>query len=296
MKENLLKLGMVGLDTSHVPGFMQDIQKNKKLNAKVLFGYPGGSDLTSVSRDRVMKFTMRAGQLGADIIEDLDVIAEKSDGIILTSCDGRQHLEQMKVLAKHGKPIFVDKPFSCSLVDAKAIIKLSEKYKTPLFSASSLRYAKGIYEFGKGKKIQAAEAYGPVKILDDYPGWFWYGVHSAEILFELLGPGVKDVEVVASENVDIVTSNWNHGRKGICFGYRYEKFNRWGARLWTRTGMEDTVALKKPSFSELMVPHIIKFLRDGVSPVDTRTMVEIMAYLEAVNEAKETGRKITISI
>ena len=83
---------------------------------------------------------------------------------------------------------------------------------------------------------------------------------------------------------------------GICIGYRYDKFNQWGARLWTSSGLEDTVALTKPSFSELMIPHVIKFFRDGVSPVDGRTMVEIMAYLEAVNEAKKTGEKVEIDL
>ena len=286
---------MVGLDTSHVNGFCKLFNKKKTNDGmKIAFGYPGGSDLCEVSHGRMMKFTMAAAQHGVEIIDDLEALVNKSDAIILTSCDGRQHLEQYKIIAPKGIPVYIDKPFACSVGDAKAIITLSENYNSPVFSASSLRYAKGIQGITQDKDVKIAEAYGPVNLLDDYPGWFWYGVHTAEILFELLGSGVQDVTASSNGNIDFIYSNWSGGKTGISIGYRLDCFHDWGARIWHAKGMVDTVAKTKPSFFDLMVPEVKKFFKTGESPVDNSEMIEIMAYLEAVNTSLETGETIKL--
>ncbi|MBD3187881.1 gfo/Idh/MocA family oxidoreductase [Candidatus Bathyarchaeota archaeon] len=291
-----LKIGMVGLDTSHVPSLIKLINDKKKNHATIEWGYPGGSELTSVSHERVMKFTMRAAQLGVNILEDLEAIGEQSDAILLESCDGRQHLDQFKVLAPFGKPVFMDKPFTCSVADAKEIARLSEKHGSPVFSSSSLRYAKNIHRAASGKQPLLVEAHGPISILADYPGWFWYGVHVAEILYELLGPGAIDVSVRSSDTFDVVTSKWKDDRVGVSIGYRGDPYHDWGARMWFPSGPESTIAAKNPSFMALMVPHVLTFFRTGESPVPIDEMIEIMAYLEAVNKARETGKTTKIIV
>ncbi|MFX0101358.1 MAG: Gfo/Idh/MocA family oxidoreductase [Candidatus Hodarchaeota archaeon] len=292
-----MKIGIIGLDTSHVPSFTKLVNKDKKSGAKVLYGYPGGSDKCSVSYNRVGKFTMAVAQEGVEIIEEIDEIAEKSDAIFLLSCDGGQHLEQFEAIAPFKKPVYIDKPFTCSIADARKIIDISKQQGCPVFSASSLRYAKGIHGFSKGKDVVSAEVYGPVNLLEDYPiGWFWYGVHSIDILFEMLGPGVLDVQAKSSENVDIVHASWEGGKTATVVGYRYPKFHDWGVRLWTGDNMHDSVAANKPSYYEMMMPHVLEFFKTGKSPKSDRVLLEEMAFLEAVNASIETGepKKIVI--
>ena len=125
MMMSQMKIGMIGLDTSHVPAFAKLLNKNKKSSAKLLYGFPGGSDLCEVSYNRVGKFTIAAAQEGVEIIEEIEGVAEKSEAIFLLSCDGRQHLEQFQAIAPFKKPVYIDKPFTCSLPDARKILEIS---------------------------------------------------------------------------------------------------------------------------------------------------------------------------
>ncbi|MHA1372543.1 MAG: Gfo/Idh/MocA family oxidoreductase [Promethearchaeota archaeon] len=291
-----IKIGMIGLDTSHVNTFCRIFNKRKKSPARIMYGYPGGSDEFSMSYNRVGKFTLSVARQGVEIVEDLEDIGEKSDALIITSCDGRQHLEQFEVVAPFGKPVFIDKPFTCSVDDAFKIMSLSKKYSAPVFSASALRYYRGIHELSAGKKVHSMCVHGPVQILDDFPGWFWYGVHVVEIVFEMLGSGIQDVQVIeTTDKLDIVVSTWRNDRKVICFGYRYDNFHEWGVRLWTENGLVVSTAENKGGFEKL-VAAMIDFFKSGESPVSERVMVEEMAMLEAINISKsENNAKIQVA-
>jgi len=61
----VIRAGMIGLDTSHVPAFARLLNKanaNSELaGIQVVAGYPGGTDIPA-SRDRVGKFTTNCGR------------------------------------------------------------------------------------------------------------------------------------------------------------------------------------------------------------------------------------------
>ena len=57
-KEKTFRIGMIGLDTSHVIAFTKIINDAKNnYGCKVVAGYPGGSADMPASADRVEKFT-----------------------------------------------------------------------------------------------------------------------------------------------------------------------------------------------------------------------------------------------
>ena len=138
-----LKLGMVGLDTSHCGEFVKLLNDSSNQfyipGAKIVKAFPGGSNSFSKSKNRVGQFTEDLRAKNIEIvarIEDLKGL----DGFLLESVDGNQHLEQFKILAKYRKPIFIDKPFACTFSDAKKIANLASSKKIPIMTASSLRF------------------------------------------------------------------------------------------------------------------------------------------------------------
>lgn len=60
-------------------------------------------------------------QYGINIAASIEEVAQQSDAILLTSVDGRIHLEQFALLAPFGKPVFIDKPFETSYRDARKL-------------------------------------------------------------------------------------------------------------------------------------------------------------------------------
>src|SRR5690606_9458678 len=106
-----LKIGMIGLDTSHCPAFANLLNNASDPHhvpgGKVLYAYPGGSPQMALSRDRVEGITARMrDEFGVEILDSIEAVAERSDAILLESVDGRTHLEEFRRLAPFGKPVF----------------------------------------------------------------------------------------------------------------------------------------------------------------------------------------------
>lgn len=285
-----LKAGMVGLDTSHCQAFIEVLNDPANPNhipgVKVTGVYPGGSKLFSLSRERVNGFTVQIdSRFHIPTYENIADLAKDVDVLFLTSVDGRQHLEQFNQMAV-GKPVFIDKPFATNTADAAAIIQRAAATGTPLMSCSSLRFARGITEMTAARnEILACEAYGPTPILPDYPGYFWYGIHSAEILFLLMGKGCQLVRTLEADKMDVISGIWQDGRSGFVLGTRIEGYE-FGCLVHTKNGARLSTARETPPYHVCLLKEIEHFFRSGQSPVDLRETYQIIAFLEAANLSK----------
>jgi predicted dehydrogenase len=92
--------------------------------------------------------------------------------------------------------VFVDKPCAASLADAIEIFRLAKEQNVPLFSSSSLRFAKDTQAVHGGSigKVLYAETTSPLELEPHHPELFWYGVHGVESLFTVMGTGCETVQ------------------------------------------------------------------------------------------------------
>ena len=297
----MLKIGIIGFDTSHVTA-LTDLLNNKENpyhvdGAKVTAGFPGGSPDMPLSIDRIDGFTKTLVEKhGVEIKKSIEEMIKEVDAVLLESVDGRVHLKQFEKIASYKKPVFIDKPFTCSLSDAKKIRDLSEKYGTPVFSSSAVRYDVNFQGAIKDKEkddIIGAETYGPAAYADPIPGLFWYGVHSAEMLFAAMGCGCAAVRCAGNKDTDIVIGEWKDGRFGILRGIRKGKEES-GAVLFREKNIQSvSLSTDVPYYAGLM-KEIMKFFQTGKSPVSLGETLEIIAFLENANISKKTGKRIDI--
>jgi hypothetical protein len=299
-----LKLGMIGLDTSHVVAFTKLLHNAESPHyvpgGRLVAAFPGGSQAMANSRDRVGGFTDQLrDEFGVTICDSIEVVCEQVDAVLLESVDGRQHLEQFEKIAPAAKPVFIDKPLTCDLDEAKAIIALSDQHDAPFFSASSLRFSKGIAELAAGKRVVGCQSFGPAAILDDFPGLFWYGIHSAEILFAKMGAGCRRVRVTKTDLADLVTGVWDDGRIGTLLGFRYPKevaVGDFGCTIFAEGGIvHGTPASEPPGYAMLLGP-MIEFFRTRIPPIAPQETLEIIAFLAAANESRETGAEVQLAV
>lgn len=288
-----MKVGMIGLDTSHSVVFtelMNDTAHEYHVpGAKVSAAFPGGSAAFSLSHQRVPGYTndLRS-RFGVTICDSIADVVRDADAIMLESVDGRQHLEQFRQLAV-GKPVFIDKPFATSTADARAIIALAKATKTPIMSCSSLRYASGIADINPaGEKVICCEAFGPAQILPDYPGLHWYGVHSAEMIVTHMGAGCASVRCMSLTDMDVAVGTWADGRLGVLRGMRVGKYD-FGCVLHTAEATRPSLAVGKPPYYHLLLKQIMRFFQTGVSPIALEETFGIVAFLEAADKSKELG-------
>src|SRR5256886_15161699 len=97
---------------------------------------------------------------GVTLVDNPKDMIGKVDGMLIESQEGGPHWERARPFLEAGLPCFIDKPFTCSVADARKIIELADKKKAPVFSSSALRYAPELVEFVSdtkhGKKIGRA--------------------------------------------------------------------------------------------------------------------------------------------
>jgi len=292
-----LKVGMVGLDTSHCEAFVSVLNyedgPHHVPGARVVGAYPGGSELCAVSRDRVGKFTeaMR-DKHGVALCESIEELGKHVDAFVLHSVDGRQHLEQFRVLSQFGKPVFIDKPLACSAEDARQIAALAAGRSVPWMSASSVRFSAGISGLaGPDETVGSCEAFGTMPILDDYPTYFWYGVHGADVLFSYMGKGCRTVQALHDDRMDLLVGVWDDGRMGTVRGMRFTEYH-FGCSVFTDKGTRHGLAGSQPPAHALLLKEVVAFLQTGSSPVDGEETVQVMAFLDAAGQSLAAGGKV----
>jgi hypothetical protein len=283
-----IRIGMIGLDTSHVPAFAKLFNSPNATGDlagfKVMAGYPGGTDLPA-SRDRVKGFTDQLRGMGIEIVDSIPALLEKVDVVLLESVDGRIHLKEATPVIKAGKPLFIDKPVAGSLADAIAIYDLARKHNVPCFSSSSLRFGAGYQELKQNKalgEIVGAETWGSCSYQEGTPDMFFYGIHGIEPLFLLMGTGCETVTRVQTKDTDVVVGTWKDGRIGSYRGIRKNKADFGGVAF----GTKGIASAGKSGGYEDLCREIGKFFKTRKPPVSVEETLEIFAFMEAADESK----------
>ena len=288
-----LKLGVIGLDTSHVgqfAGLLNDPSRKDHVNGAVIVAaYKGGSPTVADSADRIERFTEEAvTRYHVRLVPTIPELCGQVDAVLLLSVDARQHLEQVRAVFAAKKRVFIDKPLAGSLKDAREIASLSRQSGVPFFSCSSQRYSKAIQDLKHDAtigRVEGAFAFGPMPIETYVPDLFWYGVHSVEALYELMGPGCERVARVHTPGEDSVVGTWKDGRIGEIRGLRSSP-RGYGAVVF---GAKRVAVSGPPADSAYrpLVEEIVKFFQTGKPPVSTEESLEVVAFMEAADRSKE---------
>jgi predicted dehydrogenase len=285
-----IRIGMIGLDTSHVTAFTDLLNnpanKNHIAGGKVVAAFKGGSRDIESSWSRVEEYTreLREKQ-GVKIYDTIEEMCRHVDAVMIESVDGRPHLEQAKPVIKAGRILYIDKPMGGSLRDVIEIFRLAREAKVPVFSSSSLRYAKNTQAVRNGVigRVLQAETSSPAHLEKTHPDLFWYGVHGVESLYTVMGTGCETVKRGTTSDGKIeVTGRWSGGRTGV---FRESEKSYGG----TARGEKGELTVGAYDGYHPLVAEVVKFFQTRVAPVAPEETIELFAFMEAADESKRLG-------
>ena len=286
-----LRIGIIGLDTSHVTAFTKLINDVKSKDhvpgGKVIVAFKGGSADIESSINRVEEYTRQLQtNYGVKIVSTIEELCQQVDVVLLESVDGRPHLEQARPVIKAGKPLFIDKPVAGSLRDAVEIYKLAREAKVPVFTSSSYRYYESLVAVQKTNvgDIRAVISWGPAHLEPHHPDLFWYGIHPTEALFTILGPGCESVSRTTTDHTDVITGLWSGGRVGTLHALK-----QGGPHKVVVFGSKGIAEQKGSGDYAPLVREIMKFFQTGVAPVSPEESLAIYTFMEAADESKRRG-------
>ncbi len=290
----MIRIGLVDFDTSHVVEFTKrfnhvDIAEDQWVEgARVVAGVPGRSE---ISPERIPEYTAKMKEYGVPILDDPADLFGKIDAVMIESVDGSVHLERARPFLERGIPMFVDKPFACSLADAKALVDLADRTHTPLFTSSSLRYAPEVVAARSDPKetgaIIGAHTYGPAPTHPRNPGLFHYGIHPVEMLYALMGPGCRRVVGLSTAGGEVATGEWADGRVASVRGLRDGKAD-YGFTIYGSTAVKTYGVGTQFIYRELL-KRVVTMFETRKPPFDVRESLELVAFIEAANRSGSTG-------
>src|SRR5947208_17053350 len=124
----MIKLGILDFDTSHTVEFTRRLnhvegtpKEQLVEGAQVVVGCRAESKL---SPERIEGFTAQMKKFGVPLVDKPADMLGKVDGMLIEAVDGTVHYERAKAFLEAGIPCFIDKPFTCSTVDARKILEL----------------------------------------------------------------------------------------------------------------------------------------------------------------------------
>lgn len=196
-----MRLGLVGIDSSHADDFLRHFNVERQHH---------GMRVTSLwAPDLAGARVAELRGIAPDVVAapSLDALVDQVDAVIVGDRHGDLHCAHALPALAAGKPVFVDKPLANSPNDAEAIVAAAERSATPLLSGSALRWQPDTVmlkaRIAYLDRPLSVHAYGTWYPDSEYGGAIFYAIHTVELMQELLGTGWTDLSVEAGADPKI---------------------------------------------------------------------------------------------
>jgi len=190
-----MRIGLIGIDSSHAEDFL------RLLNAESR--YPGHRVTALCGPDPVRLATLAGASNLATTQNPADLVGT-IDTAIIGDRHGGLHRAHALPFIEAGLPVFIDKPLTCSVADAEAILSAARRSGSSIASASAVRWqpdvaalAREIERLGGPLEVTTTGPYDPTS---QYGGSFFYGIHAVELALQLAGSEIASVAVEATTN------------------------------------------------------------------------------------------------
>lgn len=296
------KIGLIGLDTSHVEAFTRILNDDKHpghiSGAKVVVAYPGGSKDIPLSNDRVAGFTKKLqDEFAVKIVDSPKAVAEACDLLFIETIDGRVHMDMLRQTIQCKRPTFIDKPLCNSSSEAREMFRMAREAGIPLMSCSSLRFSETLTAALADQQhgaIVGCDAFGPCSELPTPPGLFWYGIHTLEPIYRVMGTGCVEVQATRNADGEVIVGTWSDGRMASLRGMR-KGHSKFGMTVHREKGFQQMdLAGGKRQLYEVMLEAILNSLPAGKSGVPEEQTLELIRFMEAANESRLNGKTVRL--
>ncbi|MBL8875047.1 MAG: Gfo/Idh/MocA family oxidoreductase [Phycisphaerae bacterium] len=283
-----MRIGIVGLDSSHAVEFGRRVQI---LNAAGVTRCRVSCcwNPASPAGDRATRLPPALENLGIEPAASLEELLGAVSGLMILSADGHQHLAPAVRALRLGIPTFIDKPLTCSAIEARALLDTASGSRC--FSASALRFADGLNTITASAlgDFRTIEASGPFQETPAAPGLWYYGCHTFEFVDSLWPQrgGIEQVRARLLETGHHIELKYRDGRSAV-IGLDRTGDSPWRARIIGARGDAAFVANLGPAYDRL-VAEICSFFEGKPPIVSLHRTVEIIQTIDACHQSIAMG-------
>jgi predicted dehydrogenase len=225
----MIRVGLVDLDTSHPQAFTKILRTIPGVEVRALWD---GHDVWPAGYER--RF---AAENNIPVVcTALEEMPDHVDAAMIHGTNWDTHLEKALVFMKAKKAVLIDKPAVGSVRDCDRLMNLQQKYGTPVFGGSSLRYAREVTAL----RGAVASRDTLVSVVASGPGdFFSYGIHTTEMLQGFTGTGIRAVKAVKGGRVPVLALEYHDGLVAIL--QLQMEFHEWSLGAYTSGGLRTAI-------------------------------------------------------
>ena len=188
----MYKIAILGSENSHCAGFASVLAPTsgvKRFPEFMLWGVAGDDDSNIAVSEKaaVPVFTT-----------DPAAFAGQVDAVMITARHGGLHLPYAMPYIREGAKIWIDKPITASVEDARELVRLAHEKHLLLCGGSSLAGAAGtvrMKELVREKRgsVTGGHVTAPVNLVNDYGNFWFYSQHLVQMVTEIFGQDIVSV-------------------------------------------------------------------------------------------------------
>lgn len=298
MSTNLIKIAMVGLDTSHSVAFPQRMQAEEcPAEEKVSGMYVTACMRFETPFQNKDGLDVRQKMLegwGVKVTESFEETVADCDAVMISINDPSCHLEYFRKCVTLGKPIFLDKPLADTIAHGREIAALVKSKGLKVMSCSSLRYVTALLDACATVPAPTqTSTFGPLGRAPAGSSIVWYGVHAFEMLERAMGRGAARMTVVNAGTGVVCVVEYADGRRGVV--ELSEGNYSYGGTL-RGDGKAAAFIVDMDRAYTLQLIEIGKFFRTGKAFLTFDDTMEVMALLDAAQQSFQTGKTVPVLI
>ena len=173
-----MRIGIVGVESSHTAEVLRLVEQERRVpGARVVAVAPVDVD-AGPEIDPALLVGSPAELVGA------------VDAVLVLTRDGAGHRRLAEPFLAAGLPVWVDKPLTTRVDDARALLAAARDGGGAVWSRSALRYADGVRRaagLAAAGELAHLHLTGPADPAGPYSGIAFYGIHLLEAAVEVLG-------------------------------------------------------------------------------------------------------------
>ena len=262
---------------NNYPAWIERICAEKGVDYKVAYAW-AELDVSPVDGISTAEWCEK---FGAERCATIDELCEKSDVIVILSPSNPEtHLRYAEAVLKYGKRTYIDKTFAPDAKTAKEIFALGERYNTPFFSTSALRYA---------TELDSVDAPDSLLVTGGGSNLPEYFIHLGEMVVGKMG-AIKSVKATPNGSQWIIQAKTESGKDATMI---------WGAAMpygayMTKEGKEVWKSIKSPFFDGL-IADMLNFFETGTPSFAPSQTLDVIALRDAALTATDNpGEEIKV--
>ncbi len=289
----MIRIGILGSDSSHALAFAKLCNIPDETTGEYIF--PDIRITTIYGHDETQtKNVASEGQIKT-IAATPDEILENVDAAMILFRDGNLHASYALPFIRAKIPVWIDKPFTVSIHDAKMLLKEADYHNSLITGGSTCKYSHDVLHLAEivdngtlGDVISGYMNF-PGDINSPYNGIHFYGPHLAEMIFTIFGYQIKSITttllnseiicVANYENISVVLNFTNTIADNICLIHGNKKSYAGKINI-------DFTTYK------LGFEKFVEMLKTGKRPISLDKLIAPTILLTAILESLNTGREV----